>query len=325
MKTRTRVATAALCMLLAGSLGIGNAVADPVGAPTYRQLAGTGSDTTEEILQALSETTTIGGTKVLGSYNATGSAQITTKDPATTTGCTINRPNGSTAGRNALLASLNANGGAGDGCLDFARSSSARGSTNNTPDLAYVPFAVEGLSFAITSTSTIPRKLSKADLQGIYKCTITGGGTFKPLLPQTGSGTRSAWITYIYGAANADLTPFTCLVDNAGQEHDGRILDNNSIVPYSSAQYVAQTTGTIQDKRGRAVLGQIDATTPLASNAGFANVRSLFNLIPVSKIGTAPWSTTFAGSGSLICTQTSQLALFGLAPAANCGDTSDQG
>ena len=114
----------------AGVLSLGLATlplaqADPVGPPTYRALAGGGSDTTQSLLNALAEIVTDGGQKVIGSYDAIGSPTITTKDPASTPACKdIIRPNGSSKGRDALQASLVA----GDGCFQFARSSSSRGS-----------------------------------------------------------------------------------------------------------------------------------------------------------------------------------------------------
>jgi ABC-type phosphate transport system substrate-binding protein len=328
VKTRARLALAALCTLVPATVALtaGSASADPNGAPTYRNLAGVGSDTTEEVVQGLSDVVLIDGVKQIASYNATGSAQITTKDPAVTPGCTINRPNGSGAGRDALLASLQANGGAGNGCLDFARSSSSRGTFTSTPSLTWVPFAVEGLTYAVTTTSSVPRKLTKAQLVSIYKCEITGpaGAPFKPTLPQAGSGTRSSWLSYVYGTASPNLSLYPCLVDNGAQEHDGRVLDDSSLVPFSSAQWIAQASGTIQDKRGRSTLGQIDGTTALTTNTAFANVRTVNNIIPTSKIATAPWSTVFVGSSSLVCTSSATILQYGLALSPSCGNTSSQ-
>ncbi|MDP3713306.1 MAG: substrate-binding domain-containing protein [Mycobacteriales bacterium] len=327
MKTRARVAVAALCTLIAAAaLGTSAALADPAGTPTFRNLAGVGSDTTEEVVQGLSDVVLIDGVKQIASYNATGSAQITTKDPGTTPGCTINRPNGSSAGRDALLASLQANSGAGNGCLDFARSSSSRGTFTSTPSMTWVPFAVEGLSYAVTTTSSVPRKLTKAQLVSIYKCEITGpaGAPFKPVLPQAGSGTRSSWLSYIYGTASPNLALYPCLVDTGAQEHDGRILDDSSLVPFSSAQWIAQASGTIQEKRGRSTLGQIDGTTAIATNTSFANVRTVNNIIPTSKIGTAPWDTVFVGPSSQVCTNVATILQYGLAVSPSCGSTSSQ-
>ena len=78
-----------------------SAQADPSGAPQYRPLAGVGSDTTTPVMNALSNDITIGGSKVIGSYDATGSATIATQAAAACQA--IARPNGSGAGRTALL------------------------------------------------------------------------------------------------------------------------------------------------------------------------------------------------------------------------------
>ncbi len=103
---RTIAAMAVCASLLAAVLGATVANADPSGSPTFRQLSGVGSDTVQGVMDGLSNTTTIAGTKVIGSYDAVGTANITTKDPTVNPNCTIPRPNGSNAGRAALLNSL---------------------------------------------------------------------------------------------------------------------------------------------------------------------------------------------------------------------------
>ncbi|MBB5869914.1 hypothetical protein F4553_003293 [Allocatelliglobosispora scoriae] len=314
----------ALGVSLVAILAAAPASADPSGAPQYRQLAGVGSDTTEGVMNAIANNVTIGGTKVLGSYDANGSAQVTTKDPATTPGCTINRPNGSGAGRTALLTSLQANGGAGNGCLQYARSSSLT-LTASTPSITYVPFAVDAVTFAITGDSAIPRNLTLDELKSIYKCEIGG---ITPVLPQAGSGTRSFWLGII-GITDAQVNSgvYPCIVNGtlSGQpiqEHDGRVLTGSSLVPFSIAQYVAQASGTLTDIRGRAVLGVINGITPLTMNTSVPLTRNVYNVIPTSQIGNAPYSTVFVGSGSLICQQSAIIQQYGFAPNPNCGDTS---
>ncbi|MER6123393.1 substrate-binding domain-containing protein [Streptomyces sp. NPDC001795] len=332
-KRMAAVAAVGIAGLLTGAISAQQAAADPSGTPTYRQLSGVGSDTTQEVMNALSNAITINGTKVIGSYNAVGSAQITTKDPATTPGCTINRPNGSGAGRTALLNSLQANGGAGDGCLDFSRSSSLNLSAAS-PGLTYVPFAVDAVSYAITPTSTVPRKLALADLKAIYHCDPNYVGSapnysLTVYLPQAGSGTRSFWESQM-GITDADVVAgvYPCIKDTKNgapvEEHDGRVLDDKSIAPFSIAQYNAQASQTIADLRGRAILGTVDGLAPNVLNSNFGVKRDVYNVIPTSKIGTAPWSTVFVGSNSLICQQTSVINTYGFAANANCGDTSKQ-
>ncbi|MFJ3903011.1 hypothetical protein [Streptomyces sp. NPDC090025] len=328
-KSKAAVAAVGLAGLLTGTLCATQAVADPSGPPPYRQLAGVGSDTTQDVMNGLSNVVTINGQKVIGSYDATGSANITTKDPATTPGCTIQRPNGSGAGRTALLNSLQAN----NNCLDFARSSSlSLGAAN--PGLTYVPFAVDGVSYAITPTSTVPRKLSLADLKAIYHCdpNYVGSGPNFGLtvyLPQAGSGTRSFWESQM-GITEADVVGgvYPCIKDVKGgtpvQEHDGRVLDDKSIVPFSIAQYNAQSSQTIADLRGRALLGTVDGNAPTVLNTGFGVKRDVYNVIPTSKLNTAPWSNVFVGPNALICQQQSVINTYGFAANQNCGDTSKQ-
>ncbi|MET9874377.1 hypothetical protein ABZZ36_07070 [Actinacidiphila glaucinigra] len=320
------VAAVGVAGLLTGTVCASVAVADPSGAPAFRQLSGMGSDTTQDVMNGMAQSITIGGQKVIGSYDATGSAKITTKSGTT---CTIDRPNGSGAGRNALVASLQAN----DNCLDFARSSSlSLGAVD--PDLTYVPFAVDGVTYAITGSSQIPRKLTLNDLKQIYTCNKDYVGTapnftMTAYLPQAGSGTRSFWESTV-GISDTDVKNgvYPCIKDVKGgnpvQEHDGRILDDKSIVPFSIAQYSSQATQTIADLRGKAVLGTIDGIAPTVLNSNFGVKRDVYNVIPTSKVGTAPWSTVFVGSNSLICQKTDVINTYGFAANANCGDTSKQ-
>ncbi len=324
--------------------GAGLATADPSGTPTYRQLAGVGSDTTQDVVNQLAKDVQISGTPVLGSYDATGSATIQTQAAAA---CSINRPNGSGAGRAALLASLNAN----DGCLQFSRSSSLNVAAS-TPSLTYVPFAKDAVSYAVTTSSGISRNLNLNDLSAIYHCQASYVGTSSvpasnsantfdvtPILPQAGSGTRSYWEGKV-GILDSDVVAGTypCILNGAknGQtieEHTGTLVDDKSLAPFSIAQYNAQSNSTIADRRGRTVLGSIgtgtaggaltNLTYPNLLNTGFNVNRDVYNVIPTSQIGTAPYSTVFVGASSLICSDTAAILKYGFSLASNCGDTSN--
>jgi hypothetical protein len=285
----------------------------------------------------------------LGSYDATGSATIQTK----ASGCSgIARPNGSGAGRTALLNSLNANGGAGDGCLQFSRSSSLNTATSN-PSLTYIPFATDAVSYAVTTASGISRTLNLADLSAIYHCDPTYVGTSSgvpasnpantfdvtPMLPQAGSGTRSYWEGKV-GILDADVVAGTypCLLNGARgaqtyEEHTGTLVDDKSVAPFSIAQYDAQATSTIADRRGRTVLGSIGTGTPGGAltgltypqllNGAFNVKRDVYNVIPTSQLGNAPYSNIFVGPGSAVCQDTATIQKFGFTPAASCGDTTN--
>lgn len=327
MRTKTRLAAVLIGGgMVSSTLGLsGIASADPSGTPTYRQLAGVGSDTTQDVMNSIANNVTISGVKVLGSYDAFGSATITTKSA---TACTnMARPNGSSAGRTALLNSLNA----GDGCLDFARSSALNISAS-TPGLTYIPFAVDSVTFAVTNLSSVPRSLTEADLQAYYHCDPGYVGAsapydVTPMLPQSGSGTRGYWLGKM-GITEAQVAAGTypCLINGVknGQiveEHTGLLLDDKSIVPFSIAQYNSQATQTISDKRGRAVLGSIGGTVPNLMNGSFFYKRDVYNVIPTDKISVSPWSDVFVGGTSLVCGQSAAIQRYGFATSPICGDT----
>jgi hypothetical protein len=329
VKRRAKLlAVAAACGLVATVLGASSAQADPSGTPTFRELAGVGSDTTTPVMNALSNVVTIGGTKVLGSYDATGSANIQTQ---TSTACTIARPNGSGAGRNALLASLEANGGAGNGCLQYSRSSSLNTAATGGPQLTYVPFAVDGVTYAITGTSIVPRALTLADLQAIYQCNPAYVGTgpnysINPLLPQPGSGTRSFWETEM-GITDAQVTSgnLPCISDevngNLIEEEDGRVLNDTNLIPFSIASWDAEESLAIPDVRGQSILGVVNGVASQAINPSFQVTREVYNVIPTAQENTAPYSTVFTGAGSLICTNTATIEQYGFSLDPNCGST----
>jgi hypothetical protein len=285
--------------LTAAAAGIGLALAmtatpasaDPVGAPTFRPLAGMGSDTTEGVMQGLSDSVLVGTSKAIGSYDVTGTSPVSTKDEAAFPNCNtaggaggIPRANGSTAGRNALTAAMTP-GDASANCLDFARSSSTTVNANQT----FVPMATDGLTYAYPLNGLIGPQASVADLQLIYQCTIAG---FQPLIPQAGSGTRVSWATLM--GINAVTLP-ACVSDTlAGtvvQEHDGsRFTATNQIVPFSVAQYIAQSFGVLADKRSTAQLGQLDGINPLVQNPAQTGLRTVGNILP---------TVTFSNAASL--------------------------
>lgn len=326
VKSWKRALAAAACLALVGGVAAaGPAQADPSGPPTFRQLAGVGSDTTQGVMNGLSNVITDStGTKLIGSYDATGSATIQTQSSTT---CTINRPNGSGAGRTALLTSLQAN----DGCLQFSRSSSLNLAAA-TPGLTYVPFATDAVSYAVTANSNIPKTLTLTQVQAIYHCDPNFVGTgpnyaITVILPQSGSGTRSFWESTM-NILDTDVVAgkYPCIIDHKNglpiEEHDGRVLDDNSIAPFSISQYIAQSENTIPDLRGKAVLGVIDGFTPQVINNSFEISRSVYNVIPTSQIGNAPYSTVFVGPTSAVCQQTAVINQYGFATNPNCGSTS---
>jgi ABC-type phosphate transport system substrate-binding protein len=324
-KTVGAVAAAGLAMVAVGAT-MNPAFADPTGAPTLRALPGVGSDTTYNVMNGLSEVVQIGGVKQLASYDPIPSTSLIS--PTSAANCqNLTRPNGSSAGRTALLNSLTP-GNAINGCYAWGRSSSLNLApvAAATGGLTYVPFGVDAFSYAVAKDSDIPRDLSLDDVKAIYRCEVDG---LQPYIPQSGSGTRQYWLQQM-GITEAQVAnTYTCIKDTKNgsivQEHDGRVLTkNNEIAPYSIANYVAQGAGVQADLRGIADLANMDGKTALAAGADVTLKRDVYNMVPTTKLGTAPWSTVFVGSNSLICQNTSTITKYGYAPAANCGSTTNQ-
>lgn len=328
-------------MLIAAAAGAGalslalalvpTAQADPP-AGTYRALAGGGSDTTQTLMNAIAEVITVDGTKPIASYDAIGTPTVTTKDPATTPACSnIARPNGSTAGRDALQASLAAQ----NGCWQWARSSSSKGSYTSPISMAWVPFATDALTFAVRSDGDVPKQLTKAEIVAIFKCE---NPAYQPALVQVGSGTRNSWLDYVGIPRDFSPTQYPCLVPEKDggtfpgdlpQEHDGRELKKNEIMPYSAAVYQAQMWGAAPDRRGMAVVGVIDGVAPTVINTSFSGLRNVNNIIP-SALADDPTSLiykVFVGVNSEVCKAKATINLQGfgnLADASKCGDTSSR-
>lgn len=312
---------AAAAAVAAIALVASPAQADPVGTPTYRDIAVVGSDTTQTVMNGLSDAVLVNGTKVMGSYDARGSDTITTK----ATGCTIQRPASSGAGVTALVTSVEA----GDNCVQAARSSSNNASSYAGKNLTYIPFAVDAMTYAVRSDSTVSKKLTTAQLKSIYNCTAPGVGTnFKPLLPQFGSGSRDFFLKQLGLTNTANYTTqFPCVVDVDAngqpiQEHVGTYLtDTKHILPYSIAVYVSQIYGTAPAAQGKAVLATFNGVPPSVLNTASTFKRDVYNVVPTAKLGEALYDQVFTGGDSLICARTDVITQYGFGVNPNCGST----
>ncbi len=337
--SKTLAAVAGVGLVAAGLLSASPASADPSGVDNFqaRPLQGVGSDTTQNVLSDLANAVLIGGNKQIASWDAIGSpATFQTRASAA---CTYTRTeaNGSGAGRSRLLESLQA-ADPRSGCLDFARSSSAKGTFTSTPSLTWIPFAKDASTYITRGDGNVARVgLTLTDVQNVYKCLFLPD--IVPVLPQTGSGSRAFWLGQMgITEANISAGTYPCLVPvgttvngvpGTGrpyqQENDGRSLKTDEIMPFSIGLYNVQAAGNNTDVRGALnVLAQIGGTLPVNGNATFPVSRDLFNIIPTSKIAVAPFSTVFVGAGSLVCQQTSVIAANGFGPNPSCGDTSSQ-
>ncbi|MEU5028371.1 hypothetical protein [Streptomyces milbemycinicus] len=328
VKSRARIGAV---VVGAAALGVGvmtaPASADPA-AGDYRVLAGVGSDTTQDVVNGLGAA--IDNGTLIASYNATPPAGGTTTIKTRATGCEIARPNGSSAGIDALRNAVDNN----TGCLDFARSSRGVADTSTT-DLTWIPYAKDAVTYAVRSNSGLPRTLTLAQLTRVYKCELRtiNGITVTPLLPQAGSGTRSFWLSTI-GVTEAEIANGAgngkC-VDDTVQEHNGEALDSvGDIAPYSVAQYIAQGNklADVPDRRGAAVLAPLSSQPPVIDNKlnpAFPVQRDVYNVVPTAKLTNATISTTFVGSGSKVCAQTGAITTYGFGTNSSCGSTTLKG
>ena len=338
MKDFKRLTVAVVGFGLASAiLGAGVAQADPNGAPTYRALAGEGSDTTEGVMQALSAVVKdANGVNLIASYDSVSASGFQTR----ATGCAYTgnaaapgaytegvRANGSGSGIKALTDAFTP-GKPTAGCLDFARSSSGSAATGFNSTL--IPFAKDAVAFAVTNTSLFSRSLTISDLKAIYTCQFTGisatgapGEGYKALIPQAGSGTRKFWLGVVGLTDDTNATTglgvpgaFPCVSDQtdygvrAGSkpilEHQGKVLKDNAIVPVSIAQYIAQSEGTLADQRGRSLLGAIsdgaDAVSyPMSLNTTYGAVSSVQTLnaaLTRNVYNVVPTSTITSGNAA---------------------------
>ncbi|MFG2940507.1 hypothetical protein [Streptomyces sp. NPDC048282] len=304
------VAAAALALSL-GALAA-PASADPDPLVDYRQLAGVGADTTQDVMNALGNEITNSSGKVIASWNATGFSVIKTKP----TGCEFARPDGSGAGITALKDAV----GGGTGCVDFARST--RGPVDlSRPDLTFVPFAEDALSWAKRSDSPLPDNLTILQLHDIYSCTLTSlnGVPLTPILPLS-VPEELRFLTFI-----GVRTPGPCVTTGRQiQENNGwELLGAGDIMPYSAAQYLEQIFGIVDDRHGEAVLGRIEGVEPWTQdytlNAAFPFVHDVYNVVPTARLFDPGYVETFVGQASYVCANTRMIRDFAFLPISNCG------
>ncbi|MGW4229773.1 hypothetical protein ACWEF9_10915 [Streptomyces sp. NPDC004980] len=304
MNVKTSVRIGAVAGAVALGLGIMSPVAsaDPVSPTDHRVLAGVGSDTTQDVTNALGLAVDSG--TLIASYNATGSSTVKTR----ATNCVIARPNGSSAGITALNNAVDN----ATGCIDFARSS--RGPAATGTDLTFIPFAEDQVTIAVREDSALNNNLdlTAAQLKSVYECTLTtlNGVALTPLLPQAGSGTRSFFLGAIGNPALG-----SCV--GTMQEHNGVELDTaGDIAPYSVAQYNAQVGGAVTDRHGDTVLGLI---------GGGEVSRDVYNVVPTAKLTNTVIASTFVGSASKVCSGTGTIEDFGFTLIDHCGSTTLKG
>jgi phosphate transport system substrate-binding protein len=316
MRGIKRLVSAAVISVAAITAVAAPVMADPINphtgkgvTPAETDVVGVGSDTIEYLLDQLSYDYNRSHAKhnathpYLYSWDATnplnGKVGQLTKIKA---GCSkIARPDGSSAG----ITALSANQKTRDGkhfCIDYARSSRARASTDPAKakgGIEFVALARDAVAYATQKTSNAPTNLTTAQLAAIYNCTDTtwtqvGGtssATIQPFLPQTGSGTRSFFL-----AAIGVATPGSC-VNSSVQENEGTnsllVGNANAIVPYSIAKYIAQVDHSAKcgkkptskqnkfgcDEHGTMKLNSINGTKPTVGSGAGTTINPKFTAV----------------------------------------------
>lgn len=337
LKSRAARGVAAMAVTAAGAAmlvgGASPANADPKWPGA---LVGHGSDTTQDVVGALAgeesgvfytpvTSSVASGSRVLNSWDATGTDCVTPRAP----GATIQRGNGSTNGRRILSRSIDSGlwgsapacaGKLTSGLVDFARSSS--GPSGSGTELTYIPFARDALSFAYVDNGSFTpvTTLTSAQLTQIF--TTPAGITVGPLTIkgcgiQTGSGTYQSWNTAVGMNATqeaAGTAECNALAGGRLQENDGAGLlakqnlapaNTQFIIGFSASNYISQNNGAVVSQlpspAGTIKLGQIDALgvpysgtigSTLSPNAGFYGSstygRDVYNVLPTTKVGGAP-------------------------------------
>ena len=248
-KTKKALAAGLAVTALGAGLLAGSASADPA---QLSAIVGVGSDTTQDVMNALAGKSAGILYTPLASSDATGGRQLISFDAtAATAGAADNcittktgapsftRPNGSTGGRRALSRALDGTGygsaecgGVKDisGLVDFARSSS--GVSTTTGNLTYIPFGRDGMSFAYYRKNGAPvTTLTRAQLTTLFTSgpQVIDGVRIVPCGIQLGSGTFQFWNT-VTTATESQEAAATTLCNGLGldaptsgraQESDG--------------------------------------------------------------------------------------------------------
>jgi ABC-type phosphate transport system substrate-binding protein len=243
------------------------ALADPPTGVTPKpgDVVGVGSDTIQNVFDQFShDYNATHSTGKLYSWDALNPKTGAMGDPiqlkSGSTACKIPRPDGSSAGITALE---NTGKTSTHPCIDFARSSRARATTDPTT-ISFIDLAGDAVTVATQPGSHAPANLlTTAVLTGIYNCTITkwnqipgnsGGSTatISAFAPQNGSGTRAFFLGAL-GLTNPGPCVSTSATragaagagDNTLQENEGvaPILNKNKanvIFPFSVGKWIAE-------------------------------------------------------------------------------------
>ncbi|GAA3269149.1 substrate-binding domain-containing protein [Dactylosporangium vinaceum] len=271
------------------------------------------------------------------------------------------------------------------GCIDFARSSGDPGTSQaNGGRWVYVPFALDAVTVASKhsgdATATNYNALSydpanattgAGTLQKLYRdgaqvtingvtydpqCAATCSGGATPIhlyIPQSGSGTRSFWLTkmgittvptWVHDRAFNGTDFSGALVE----EHDGTVLQNDALglAPFSISQWVGQRNNHGDRRNGAhlhslvntatgTVINPLTGAFPTAEtgnlNTSFIIRREVYNVVEWKKVnvGNADFDAqlySVFGPGQGLCSKSTVILNygFGLLNSSPLGHTCGQ-
>ncbi|MDO8362472.1 MAG: hypothetical protein Q7V88_06210 [Actinomycetota bacterium] len=312
----------ALTVALAASLGAAftgsSASADP---KQLTAAVGVGSDTTQDVMNAMTGFTNGDYYTPIHSSTASGARQVISFDATPPAGVSDNcitpkvggptfaRPNGSTGGRRALSRAIDgtlygsaACGGVQDvsGLVEFARSSSGPASGDTGTDLTYIPFGRDGMSFAYYRAAGSPvASLTRAELTSLFTTgpQVIAGVRIVPCGIQTSSGTYAFWNTVTTASASAENTATTecnALLGRAQENHGDELqargdalaaLPGHSgdqvVIGFSAGSFVSKANGVAPGNNAAALMGSI-SNNGSGVNLGSPVTGVAPNLVPAA-------------------------------------------
>lgn len=312
------VVASALSVCLASMALTSGAMADP---PPSGGLAGIGSDSTQDVMQAMS----VLSDGRIENWHASRllNEQIVVRDDIVIRDHAITRPGGTPEGRIGFFRSMGVNWPTAwpgtpvpvsSGIIGFARSTSQPPATeiSASGDVIYVPFALDAVTFATDDTPVSVLNgvsLTLAQLNTLYEdcgTVVVPGGTlapsqpggnidlFVPFAPGNPHG-ESVWDRLApagYGPCVADrYSPITGQPVWSGgvavREDDSgpTSLNPSAMVPFSVASWVAQTNGVAPNRLRGATLHRIDGVIPTLGTPPHESTNRAFPFaVPVFNI-----------------------------------------
>lgn len=314
-KQRLALAVALTASLATAFTG-GSANADP---KQLTAAVGVGSDTTQDVMNAMTGFTNDVYYTPIHSSSASGARQVISFDATPPAGVadncitpkvggpTFTRPSGSSAGRRALSRAIDgtkygsaACGGVQDvaGLVDFARSSAGPASGDTGTALTYIPFGRDAMSFAYYRNAGSPvTSLTRAQLTSLFTTgpQVIGGVRIVPCGIQTSSGTYAFWQTVTTASAGAENTATTecnALLGRAQENHGDELqargdalaaLPGHSgdqvIIGFSAGSFVSKANGVAPGDNAAALMGVI-SDNGSGTNLGLPVSGTAPNMVP---------------------------------------------